>query len=135
MSVALQYAGEVEFNNTKGILFKGTLSGNYGAAQAAGVGDLLNLTPSQNNGADGGVTDPNFTYDEILEQPPGSIGILNAPLGGSYCAIQPNAAPSLNNFGLVVYEPGGTEKAAGAAYTTAEKAGFVLIIAFIPKYN
>jgi hypothetical protein len=129
MAVKLAYQSEFQYANTKGIIFKATFTGNYGTN---GVGDLLNLTPSQNGGADGGVTDPNSSYYLILEQPPSEYGVLNENLGGSYVAVNPNAKPSLTNFGLLMYEPGGTEKATAAAYTAAELAGVVFLIFFVP---
>lgn len=129
MSVKLQYKGQVQYDNTKGLIFKATFVGNYGVN---GVGDLLNFSPSQNNGADGGVTDPSGSYDLILQQPPNEYGILNEDIGGSYVCIHPNANPSLTNFGLIMYEPGGAEKATNAAYTAPELAGSVQIIVFVP---
>lgn len=129
MAVALAYAGSTEQNNTKGLIFDATFTGNYGTN---GVGDLLNLTPSQNNGTDGGITDPKFSYFEILGQPPTDYGVLNQDLGGSYVAIHPNAAPTLKNFGLLMYEPGGAEKATNAAYTAAELAGKVKLVFWVP---
>jgi len=129
MAVALQFVGTTEQNNSKGLIFKATFTGDYGTA---GVGDLLNLTPSQNNGTDGGVTDPGFDYDEILEQPPTIYGVLNEALGGSYVNILPNAAPTLKNFGLQMYEPGGAEKGTGVAYSAPELAGSVLLVFYVP---
>lgn len=129
MSVSLAYQGETERNNTKGLIFKATLTGNYGVN---GVGDLLNLTPSQNNGTDGGITDPQFAYNLILDQVPSEYGVLNENVGGSYVAIKPNANPTLKNFGLQVFEPGGAEKATNAAYTAAELAGSLLLVFFVP---
>jgi hypothetical protein len=127
--IKLTYQSEVEYDNTKGIIFKGKLVGNYGVN---GVGDLLNLTPSQNNGADGGITDPNASYNYILEQPPGEYGILNESLGGGYIQLTPNAVPSLTNLGAQVFEPSGAEKTTNAAYTAAELAGTFLLIVFVP---
>lgn len=127
--IALAFAGSVEFNNSKGLIFDATFTGNYGVN---GVGDLLNLTPSQNNGADGGVTDPTGTYDYILDQVPTNYGVLNEDIGGSYVAVHPNAAPSLTNFGLIMYEPGGTEKVSAVAYTAPELAGKVKLVFFVP---
>lgn len=129
MSVKLQYLGELEYNNTKGIVLLATFVGNYGVN---GVGDLLNLAPSQNNGVDGGITDPLEAYNAILEQPPTLYGPLNEDIGGSYVSVHPNAAPTLQNFGLKMYEPGGAEKNTGAAYTAAELAGTVQLFFAIP---
>ncbi len=127
--VSLAYAGELEFNNTKGILLSGTLSGDYGTNL---VGDLLNLKPTQNAGVDGGVTDPTLSYYEILNLAPVKIGLFSENLGGSYVQITPNAVPSLANYGLRVFEPGGTEKATNAAYTAAELAGNFMLLLLIP---
>ena len=129
MSVKLAYKGELQYANTKCIVLKATFVGNYGVN---GVGDLLNLTPSQNGGADGGITDIGAEYNYILEQPPTIYGPLNEDIGGSYVAIHPNAVPSLTNFGLIMYEPGGGEKATNAAYTASELAGTVQILIGIP---
>jgi hypothetical protein len=131
MAVKLAYQGEVQYANTKGIILKATLVGSYGAA-ANGVGDLMNLNPTQNNGVDGGVTDPLGAYNLIISDvPPSEYGPLNENIGGSYVNIKPNAVPTLANFGLQVYEPGGTEKANGAAYTATELAGSILLIFFV----
>lgn len=130
MAVQLSYGGEVEYNNTKGLIFNAAFTGNYGTN---GVGDLLNMAPYELTSNPTGVLDPNSTYNFILGIPPGDYGILNQNLGGSYCNIKPNAVPTLANFGLQMYEPGGTEKATGAAYTAAELAGSVKIIVFVPR--
>lgn len=129
MSINLAYGGELEYNNAKCIVLNATFVGNYGTA---GVGDLLNLTPTQAPG-DGGITDPNFAYNNILELPPGIYGILNEDIGGSYVAIHPNAKPTLKNFGLIMYEPGGSEKTTAAAYTAGELAGTVKLLFAIPQ--
>lgn len=127
--IKLAYGGEIEYNNTKCIVLNGTFFGTYGVN---GVGDLLNLTPSQNQGVDGGIADANSAYNSILELPPNIYGILNENLGGSYVGIKPNAVPTLTNFGLQMFEPGGTEKATNAAYTASELAGSVKLIFAIP---
>jgi len=129
MAVKLAYKAEFEYNNTKFIILAATFVGTYGVA---GAGDLLNLTPSQNNGVDGGITDPNFSYNSILEQPPTVYGILNEDIGGSYVALHPNAVPTLKNLGLLMYEPGGTEKTTAAVYTAGELAGSCLLLIGIP---
>lgn len=123
------YAGEVEYNNTKGLMFKLTFSGNYGGK---GVGDLINLAPVQSGSNPTGVLDPNNAYNLILDQPPKNFGVLNTLLGGSYVGLNPNANPTLKNLGVLMYEPGGAEKDTGAAYTAAELAGSVLMVAFVP---
>jgi hypothetical protein len=127
--ILASYKGELNYGNTKGILFKLAFSGNYGAN---GVGDLLNLAPAQTTSNPTGVTDPSLAYNLILEQPPSEIGVFSEQLGGSYVQIQPNAVPTLQNFGLRMYEPGGAEKATNAAYTAAELAGSVLLIVLVP---
>lgn len=120
--ITVTYAGETEQNNTKGLLFKLTFSGNYGVN---GVGDICDLTPNK-------VLDPNLAYNLILNEPPKNMGVQNANLGGSYIALNPNANPTLANLGVLMYEPGGTEKASNAAYTAGELAGFALIEVFVP---
>jgi hypothetical protein len=122
MSVKATYAGEIERNNTKGLLFKLKFTGNYGAN---GVGDLLDLTP-------GNILDPTLSYNTILVEPPTNLGVLNEPLGGSYIALLPNANPTLQNLGVQMWEPAGAEKATNAAYTAAELAGFAEIVVFVP---
>ena len=119
--VVLTYLGQNHRNNSKGLLFTAKLSGNYGVN---GVGDPLNFTPKA-------IKDPKFAYDLVVDTAPESIGILNANLGGSYGAILPNANPSLTNFGLLIYEPGGAEKATNAAYTAAELAGTLTLEVFL----
>ena len=129
MAVKFAYKGEVQYANTKGIILKATVVGNYGVN---GAGDLLNLLPSQNNGVDGGITDPSGKYDLIISNiPPTEFGVLNEDIGGAYVALHPNANPTLTNLGLLMYEPGGAEKATGAAYTAAELAGSCLLIFFV----
>ncbi len=128
--VKLAYQSEIQYANTKFLILKATVVGNYGVN---GVGDLLNLAPSQNNGADGGITDPLFVYNHVLELPPNEYGVLNEAFGGSYLALVPNAVPSLTNLGMIMYEPGGTEKGTNAAYTPAELAGFAFLLVGIPN--
>ncbi len=128
MAVQLTFRGEIEFNNSKGLIFDATFTGTYGVN---GAGDLLNLAPSQVAG-DGGVLDPQFAYNQPIEQPPNNYGVLNENIGGSYTGIKPNAVPTLQNFGLQMFEPGGAEKATNAAYTAAELAGRVKLVFFIP---
>ena len=129
MSVKLQYLATLEYNNAKMFALLATFVGTYGVQT---VGDLLNLVPSQNNGLDGGITDPKAAYNNILEEPPTVYGILNENLGGSYLGIKPNAVPSLTNFGLQMFEPGGTEKTTAAVYTAGELAGNAIILVGIP---
>ncbi len=76
--------------------------------------------------------DPSGAYNNILQQPPAIYGPLNEDIGGSFVCIHPNAKPSLTNFGLIMYEPGGTEKATNAAYTASELAGSVKLLFAIP---
>lgn len=120
--VKASYAGEMEYNNTKGLLFKLAFTGLYGVN---GAGDILDLTPSA-------VLDPNLAYNLILVQPPKNVGVFSELLGGSYINLKPNAVPALNNLGVIMYEPGGAEKATNAAYTAAELAGAATIIALVP---
>lgn len=120
--VKATYAGEVERNNTKGLLFKLKFTGNYGVL---GVGDLLDLSP-------GAILDPTLSYNLILNQPPSNLAVTNEPLGGSYIALLPNANPTLQNLGVQMWEPAGAEKATNAAYTAPELAGFAEIIVFVP---
>jgi hypothetical protein len=132
MAVALAFLKQTEFNNPGAFLVRATLTGNYGTN---GVGDLLNLAPYQVGTNPGGITDPNSTYDEILGTPTSAIGPFNTNLGGSTVAIKPGSPVTLTNVGLQVFEPGGAEKATGAAYTAAELAGYVDLIIEIPKYQ
>jgi hypothetical protein len=126
--INLAYQSEGEYNNNKIAIFKATFSKNYGVN---GVGDLLNFEPSQNNGVDGGVTDPSQAYFHILTQPTANI-FVSDNLGGSYTQVKPNAVPTLNNCGLQMFEPGGAEKATNAAYTATELAGYTLLMVLIP---
>lgn len=123
------YAGSTEHDNTKGLLFKLAFSGNYGVN---GVGDLVNLAPYEQSSNPNGILDPNVNYDLILVEPPQNVGVFNEALGGSYTQLQPNANPTLANLGVRMFEPGGGEKATNAAYTAAELAGSVTILAFVP---
>ncbi len=120
--ISVAYAGPTEHNNSKGLLFKLTFSGDYGAN---GVGDICDLTPSN-------VSDPNFNYDQPLCFPPKNVGVFSTQLGGSYVQLKPNANPALNNLGVQMFEPGGAEKATNAAYTAAELAGSVTIFVELP---
>jgi hypothetical protein len=129
MSVKLAYAGEIEYSNTKCILLTATFVGDYGTA---GVGDLMDLNPSQNNGTDGGITDPNFAYNAILAQPPKIIGIINDNLSGYYTQVKPNATPSMTNFGLQVFASEGNELTTAEAYPAGVLAGNTTLIVGIP---
>lgn len=126
--VSLSYKGELQFSNTKGLLFKATFSGNCGVL---GVGDFLNLAPYQGSANPNGITDPNIAYNTIIAEPPTDIGVFSENLGGSYVQPNVNAAPTLQNTALRMYEPNGAEKASNAAYTAAELAGSVLILILI----
>ena len=42
------------------------------------------------------------------------------------------ASSNRANLGLLVYEPGGTEKVTGVAYTAGELAGYVDIVVYVP---
>jgi hypothetical protein len=127
--ISLAYDGELDFNNTKGLLFKATFTGDYGVN---GVGDLLNLEPTQNAGVDGGVTDPNLSYNEILNQPTTKIFVLNDNLGGYYTQVAPNAAPTLKNTGLRVFASEGGELATNAAYGASITGGSTEILVLLP---
>lgn len=127
--INLAYAGELEFNNTKGLLFTATFVGNYGVN---GAGDLLNLAPYELSSNPGGITDPALAYNNIIAQPPSKVGVFSESLGGSYVQPKKAAVPSLTNWGLQMYEPGGTEKATNAAYTAAELAGSVTLLILLP---
>lgn len=129
MAVNLAFEAPLSFGDSKGILLKATFTGVYGTIT---VGDLLKLFPSQNGGVDGGVTDPFLAYDMPLNQVTPNIGIFGENIGGSYCQVKPNAVPSLLNTGLLMFEPNGTEKATGAAYTATELAGYVYLQVLIP---
>ena len=129
--ITAKYAGEQQYNNTKGVLFTLTFSGFYGVA---GVGDLLNLEPYDVEANPGGVQDPLHAYNSILTQPP---VILPAPisqnLAGAYVQITPNAVPTLTNFGVRCFAPGGAELNSNQAYAgTGFAAGSVLLLVFIP---
>jgi hypothetical protein len=128
MSVQLTYVGEIEHDNAKGLLFQAAFTGNYGVN---GVGDLLNLAPVELGVNPGGILDPKAKYNLILGAPPETIGVFSENIGGSYCQIKPNAVPTLFNYGLQMFEPGGAEKATGAAYTAAELAGNVQLVVMI----
>lgn len=127
--IQLAYDGELDFNNTKGLLFKATFTGDYGVQ---GTGDLLNLTPTQNAGVDGGVTDPSLSYNEILAQPTTKIFVLNNNLGGYYSQVAPNAVPTLKNTGLRIFASEGSELATNAAYGAAITGGSVELLVLLP---
>lgn len=127
--VQLTYLAELDFVNTKGILFSAKYTGKYGVA---GAGDLLNLTPSQNGGADGGIEDPKAAYYNIIEQPPIAFAVLNDNLAGYYTQIVPNAVPSLINFGLGVFASEGNELTTAEAYPAGVLAGSTILMFLIP---
>jgi hypothetical protein len=128
--IALAFLGTTEYNNSKGLLFKMTFSGDYGVQ---GTGDLLNLLPTQNNGADGGITDPKAAYDQPLAQVP-SIppDAVQEELGGYYCQIQPNANPTLQNYGVRVFAAEGEELTTAEAYPAAVTGGSASLLIFLP---
>jgi hypothetical protein len=131
--IALSYLTEIEFNNSRGILLKAIFSGNYGVN---GTGDLLNLNPTQNNGVDGGITDPNFDYNQLLEQPTTTVGVWSESLGGYYCQINTPAVPTLKNIGIRVFSPTGAgELATNAAYAAAITGGSAIFMLLLPKYQ
>lgn len=127
--INLAYVGDTEQNNTKGLLFNATFSGTYGVN---GVGDLLNLAPSQLGTNPNGITDPKLSYNLILELPPALVGIFSERLGGYYTEPTPNAVPTLQNWGLRMYSPGGVELATGVAYPASVLAGLVVLQIFVP---
>jgi hypothetical protein len=129
MAVALAYNGEAQYANTKIIFLKATFTGNYGVN---GTGDLLNLAPEELTANPNGISDPKLAYNLILAQPPDFIGVMSENLGGSYVQVKPNAVPTLQNFGLQMFEPGGAEKATNAAYTATELAGSVILAIPVP---
>lgn len=104
------------------LLVKATFSGNYGVN---GVGDTMNLAA---------IADPKLLGKTALLglAPTTPLMVLSESIGGSY--VQPTlpAAPTLANFTMQMYEPGGAEKATNAAYTAPELAGFVLLGIKIP---
>lgn len=128
--VIAAFLGSMEHNNAKILLFKLTFTGNYGVN---GVGDLVNLAPYEQGSNPNGVTDPSGSYDQILSQPPTiPPGVFTDNLGGSWTNPNPNAAPTLYNLGIRMFEPGGAEKATNAAYTAAELAGYTIIQVAVP---
>lgn len=127
--VQATYVGSTEHNNTKGLLFALKFTGNCGVL---GVGDLVDLAPFEQSTNPDGILDPSLDYNLILVEPPKNIGVFSENLGGSYVQLTPNAAPTLQNLGVRMFEPGGNEKATNAAYTAAELAGSVTLMAFVP---
>jgi hypothetical protein len=129
--INLAFKGTKEHNNGKALLFLMTFSGDYGVN---GVGDLLDLLPVEPGVNPNGITDPNGTYDQPLAQVPSIAPDVNhEELGGYYCQIQPNAAPSLQNFGVRVYAPGGGELATGAGYPAAVTGGSAMLEIELPN--
>ena len=127
--ITLSYQGETERNNTKGLLFKAKFVGFYGVN---GVGDLLNLAPVEGDNPNG-VTDPYNAYNMILAEPPTMpIGVEAENIGGYYVQVTPNAVPTLFNFGLRVFAPGGTELNSNQAYAAALTGGSVTLLVFVP---
>jgi hypothetical protein len=122
MAIKAAYAGSTDHNNSKGLLFKLTFSGNYGVN---GVGDLVDLSPNA-------VSDPGSDYNQPLCQAPKNPGVESENLGGYYIQLTPNANPSLSNLGVRVFAPGGGELATNAAYAAAVTGGSATILAFLP---
>lgn len=130
--VSLSFVKYKESNNPGSFIVKAVLTGNYGTIL---IGDLLNMEVYSAANLNG-ITDPTSAYDEILAIPTSNVGIFAENIGGSYCQITPPAVGTpltLQNLGLRVFEPGGTEKATNAAYVAAELAGYVLLEILIPK--
>ena len=127
--IQLTYQGEFEYNNAKVLVFRAVASGDYGVA---GAGDLLNLAPFEEGANPTGILDPKSTYDHILQQPPGIIGILNANVGGYGACIKPNAVPTLYNFGLQFFDAV-TELTTAEGYPAPILAGYVDILVGVPS--
>lgn len=125
--ISLAYQAELDFNNTKGLLFKMTFAGVYGVKT---VGDLLNLAPFERGVNDNGIADPNLAYNRIIVYPPGTQpAIVSENLGGYYLQPKPPAVPTLQNIGITVWAPDGTgELASGAAYPAVMLAGNALML-------
>jgi hypothetical protein len=125
------YNGEVEHNNTKGLLFSLAFSGFYGVQ---GVGDLVNLAPYEQSENNGGVLDPTGSYNLILNEPPINVGVFaEIKTGGYQFALAPNAVPTLTNLGILIYAPGGAELNTNEAYAGALPAGAsITLMVFVP---
>jgi hypothetical protein len=126
--VQATYAGELDYNNTKGILLQLAFTDDYGTN---GVGDLLDLSPEGPNDPNG-ILDPKLAYNAILTQPPTNVGVFSQNLDGSQIQLTPNANPTLKNLGVRMFEPGGAEKTTNAAYTAPELAGSATLLVLIP---
>lgn len=122
--INLAYQSELQYDNTKFIICKATFVGNYGVN---GTGDLMNLAPFELTNNPNGISDAAGNYNLILGALPSEFMIMNEDLGGSYVAVHKTATSTLLALGLIMYEPGGTEKATNAAYTASELAGSVLL--------
>ena len=129
MSVQASYAGEVEYNNTKGILLKLAFTLFYGIN---GVGDLLNLAPYESEQNPTGIKDPLLAYNTIIGAPPKNIGLFNEDLGGGYIQLTPNANPTLANLGVRVFAPGGAELNTNQVYPAAVLNGSAVLEVFLP---
>lgn len=130
MSLALQFDGSLMEDNTKGIYLKGKYTGVYGVN---GVGDPVNLSPSQNAGVDGGVSDPNDAYNLIIDQPTAKVFPIGQDLNGYRVQFTPAAVPTLKLAGrLRMYDPTGTELATGAAYSAGVLAGSIELLVSVP---
>jgi hypothetical protein len=143
MAVKLALVGVSPASNPDKLTFQATFTGNYGVN---GTGDPLNLAPYDVNNNPGGWTNPeNIPAPEMpfgLEQAP---SVIAENIGGSYVTPAPSLAATGATNGvaktlglksglfLIMYEPGGAEKATNAAYTASELAGSVLIEMVLPK--
>ena len=126
--IVLQYGGEIEWGNTKGILLKAVFSQNYGVQ---GTGDPLDMAPSQKPG-DGGVTDPGLGYNLQVAEPPLATGPFSENIGGYYVQVNPAANPTLQLPAyLKVFAPGGAELASNAAYPAAIVNGSVTLLVIL----
>lgn len=129
MAVKLAFIDNTEQNNPKGLLFKATFEGDYGLE---GVGDLLNLAPVDSENP-GGVTDPSLSYNLILAEPPiVNPAVIGQNISGYQAQVTPNAAPTLNNFGLRIFAPGGGELTDNEAYPAELLNGDVTLMVFVP---
>lgn len=129
--INLAFQGTKEHNNGKALLFLMTFVGVYGANS---VGDLLNLLPVEPGTNPNGITDPKGGYDQPLAQVPSIAPDVNhEEFSGYYCQVQPNANPTLQNYGIRVYAPGGAELATGAAYPAAMTGGSAMLEVELPN--
>lgn len=112
-------------SNPDVLYFLATFVGQYGVQL---TGDLLNLLPYEANGNAGGFTDPNMVGGPSPTIPPNVPPmVLSENLGGYYLQITPNANPTLKNYGVRAFAPGGGELATNANYPAAMTGGSAVI--------